>query len=467
MANAKVFRVEIFSAIFLCLAAIFWKDFAENVIKFIPLHYNITSLEGKHDNHQPLMQLFPFNWFMIGKDILCDNINTKSEQGAPWPIKVPIIITFAIVIYFIWSLYEQYIAYRYPEIHIFDDYATSRGFSSTKEFVKEMSLTSLEEQLAIPGAVPYKHRKIIKELYKELQLASLTSNSHELESEEFETEADLYALGTKQKAILFLGYGKCQYNNLKEAKGLLDDTVRELNKKYGEGEWFFVYGGDKYETKKHDLTHLIKRANRQGIDICAIQHKGVRDDVNNEEKTNSEIFGSNVKYTFWYEKDKDENGKTLYSGFDCILDHEDKPKLRGASRIYYGDPSFLSAVVAIGGGAFSLQDVKLGLYYKKPLLWMKCATKDSSLVWKGLSTKKCKSLHLGPVHSFVENAKTYLGRKGQDGMWYEPASPLELNDSRLRPYPIDNDMEEEIETTVSSVESQQLSRHRSSSRRRR
>ena len=95
---------------------------------------------------------------------------------------------------------------------------------------------------------------------------------------------------------------------------------------------------------------------------------------------------------------------------------------------------------------------------------MKCATEDVDLVWKGLNKRKCSSLELGPIHSFVENAKANLGRKG-NGMWYEPASNLlELNDSRLRPYPIDNDMEEEIETTVSSVESHHHSHHGSISR---
>ena len=467
--------LRILGCVFIFFAAFGWKVFSKIVIDFIPEKYNINSFNETQDNPDPLIKLIypdPLNWLRIGTDILLMGQNrTNPDQDAPWTIKLPIIIAFVFLFFilvglllFLRNIYTTCMVP--PNDKIFNDFKqVTSSCSSNKEFVKEISLTSLEEEFGI-HKISRGHQKIIRAQYQKLLADSLSSSSNESQTIVKTSKTKLYALATEtNKAILFLGYGTSQYKNLKKAKKLMDNAIRALDQKYGEGEWFFVYGGDAYEAEKHDLTHLIKHAHdKHDIDICAIQHKGVEKRNKKANKNPSQIFGLNVKYVHWYKKDVDNNGKTVYSGYDNTGGKLKKSNLRGASKIYFGNESFLSAVVAIGGGAFSLQDVKLGLYYKKPLLWMKCATEDVDLVWKGLNKRKCSSLELGPIHSFVENAKANLGRKG-NGMWYEPASNLlELNDSRLRPYPIDNDMEEEIETTVSSVESHHHSHHGSISR---
>jgi hypothetical protein len=91
---------------------------------------------------------------------------------------------------------------------------------------------------------------------------------------ELKSTNGLMTTARKYKAgILFLGHGsKGQFKDVAATLKEIDRTVAELDKQYGKGQWFAVFGGDGFNAEKPDIAHVMKHLkDAHGVPIMAIQ----------------------------------------------------------------------------------------------------------------------------------------------------------------------------------------------------
>jgi len=166
------------------------------------------------------------------------------------------------------------------------------------------------------------------------------------------------------QAYLLVGFGsKGLYANFENVKAQIDEAVDHLNDTVGTGKWFIVFGGDRYRRQECDIAHLAKYFTKKKVKVVAVQFAGKEID-------------KHIHYKFQYKKDAfydtigapylSSGSRTLYGGWYGALmrpgDGIDQG-LAGASKFYFRElgTSFLSGVLAFGGGMTSCQDVRYAL----------------------------------------------------------------------------------------------------------
>ena len=326
-----------------------------------------------------------------------------------------LIMKFIFTIFLVWLVwYLNTWCSRTHDEQVADKFAIREQLKSSTD-LKTYSHDELEKRIE---NLPPKEQAAIRKVHADRLQKYHNERDSRQPTEEFTSVDQLYALTKEKKAVLLLGFGTSEYLDIQEAKKHVDDVVGELNTEYGENEWFFVFGGDKYEKLKVDLTHLIKYSyDRHDIKICVVQHDGIKDDS----KPFKQIFGQHVHYVYYYEKETypdthPKRGRTMYAGWleSKIKENEGNEKgLGGSSKVYFYEKEFISCIVAFGGGAISLDDVKYGLSVGKKLRYCKLNAKDENKLWDSFE----KNGSINPVSDFIEQIKRY--RLGGDGQWFQ------------------------------------------------
>ena len=142
---------------------------------------------------------------------------------------------------------------RSSDEQVADKFAITQKLKTSTD-LRTYSHDTLEKRIA---GLPVKDQESIRKVHEDRRQKYLDEKDSRQTIEEFHSVEELYALTEKKKAVLLLGFGTSEYINIQEAKKHVDQVVRELNKKYGENKWFFVYGGDKYEKLKLDLAYSL------------------------------------------------------------------------------------------------------------------------------------------------------------------------------------------------------------------
>jgi len=194
---------------------------------------------------------------------------------------------------------------------------------------------------------------------------------------------DLMATARNYKAgILFLGHGsKAQFNDITATLKEIDRTVTELDKQYGKGQWFAVFGGDGFNADKPDIAHVMKHLkDAHQIPIMAIQSDVVAG------------WGGVDKYIdYVHYVPTHQIPQIDASGAPIMEDGKQKTKIhwgglvdgvpKGPTATYLGS-EFLSGtnpivngIVVAGGGPITLDEVRYGHELGVPIHYVRAEAK--------------------------------------------------------------------------------------------
>ncbi len=182
--------------------------------------------------------------------------------------------------------------------------------------------------------------------------------------------------------FLFVGHGnKGQFKDIPNTLTLVDRLVTDYDKVYGKGKWLAVFGGDKFDPKKPNISHVLKHLHdRHGVPVLAVHSDIVI------QMGGVDAYIDYVYYIPTVTKPVRDN-----SGAQVTEQGAPKTKThwaglingfpKGATEFYLGDElllgenPWLKGIVAAGGGPIGLEEARYGYSNGVPLYYIRSKAK--------------------------------------------------------------------------------------------
>ncbi len=198
------------------------------------------------------------------------------------------------------------------------------------------------------------------------------------------------AVARKYKATVFIaGFGDSgQYKNVEEAERALNVRAIELDRRYGEGNWLAVYGGDTYIKDAPNVSHLLKFLHeKHHTPVLSIRTYG-----NSKHEVDDFVDYYQETYTMVNVKPQNpSHGDETQIEVERFYGGHYRPndpayaslegELTGPSRIYLsepftgGDAPLLKEMIVIGGNSITLEEAKFIQEKKIPITYIKAEAK--------------------------------------------------------------------------------------------